>query len=219
MINSDGLRRRRIPLFSHPGTSLVHVIAPMLVGVMSQVACAEAADAQSLPRAKSQIQAEAMFEADETPTGAVAKPDAKSVEDMDADRFCKNISSLASEQRYAWQLRNLISMQNDIDERIEKLEALRADVQDWIGKRDKVLSEVKDHIIQVYERMRPEAAAERLASVEDDVAIALLAKMKPRVVSAILNEMDAGKASQLTQAMASLVEIKPGDEIPGDKIQ
>jgi flagellar motility protein MotE (MotC chaperone) len=37
--------------------------------------------------------------------------------------------------------------------------------------------------------------------------------MKPRVVSAILNEMDAAKASELTQAMASLVEIKPGDEI------
>jgi flagellar motility protein MotE (MotC chaperone) len=191
----------------------VYAIALMLVGIMAQIACAEAADTQSLPRAKSQVQAQAALEADEMPTGAVAKPDSKAVEDVDADRFCKNISSLASEQRYAWQLRNLISMQNDIDERIEKLEALRADVQDWIDKRDKVLSDVKEHIIQVYERMRPEAAAERLASVEDDVAIALLAKMKPRVVSAILNEMDAAKASELTQAMASLVEIKPGDEI------
>lgn len=213
MINSNGLRRRRILLFSHPGTSLVHAIALMLAGIMALVACAEAADAQSLPRAKTRFQSQATLQTDEMPTGSVTKPDVKAVEEVDADRFCKNISSLASEQRYAWQLRNLISMQNDIDERIEKLEALRADVQNWIDKRDKVLSEVKEHIIQVYERMRPEAAAERLASVEDDVAIALLAKMKPRVVSAILNEMDAGKASELTQAMASLVEIKPGDEI------
>ncbi|WP_321337562.1 MotE family protein [uncultured Cohaesibacter sp.] len=194
MSDSDGLMGKYFSLHSSLRTSLLQVIGLALVVSMATVA-----DAKSPKDGK-------MVEA-----GIRPKPKARSVEQIDANSFCENISDLASEQRYAWQLQNLIALQSDIDERLEKLEALRADVKDWIAKRDKVLSDVKEHIILVYERMRPEAAAERLAAVDDEVAIALLAKMKPRVVSAILNEMDAAKASDLTQEMASLVEIKSGE--------
>ena len=198
MGNSDGLMRNWWSKHSSVGTSLIHVI-----GLMVIMSAAGPANAKDLPK-------EATLEA---PNGSVEtrQSSSPSVDQVDAESFCTNISDLAAEQRYAWQVHNLVALQKDIDERLEKLEALRSDVKGWIAKRDKVLGEVKEHIVSVYERMRPEAAAERLAAVDDEVAIGLLAKMKPRVVSAILNEMDAIKASDLTQEMASLVEIKSGD--------
>ena len=206
MSNSDGGMANRFSRASLMGPCLLRVIALLLAVPFALSLAASAAGIADAKPASKPLAESKMIASDQT-----AATEASDIDEIDADTFCKNISDRASEQRYAWQLRNLIALQSDIDERIEKLEALRADVQDWIAKRDKVLGEVKEHIISVYERMHPEAAAERLASVDDQVAIALLAKMKPRVVSAILNEMDAVKASNLTQEMASLVEIKSGD--------
>nr|WP_321981462.1 MotE family protein [uncultured Cohaesibacter sp.] len=194
MSNSDGLMGKYFSLHSSLRPSLLQII-----GLVLAVSMANAADAKQPANSKT------------VEAGISSEKKEKTIDQIGANSFCENISDLASEQRYAWQLQNLIALQSDIDERIEKLETLRANVKDWIAKRDKVLSDVKEHIITVYERMRPEAAAERLAAVDDQVAIALLAKMKPRIVSAILNEMDADRASDLTQEMASLVEIKSGE--------
>jgi flagellar motility protein MotE (MotC chaperone) len=52
--------------------------------------------------------------------------------------------------------------------------------------------------------MQPEAAAAQMAVMEDSMAVAVLAKLNPRVSSAILNEMDAGKAAKLTDLMSGL---------------
>lgn len=132
--------------------------------------------------------------------------------EVDAKNYCANIADVAKEQRMAWQLHNLVALQTDIDERTKKLQQLRADVRSWIEKRDKILLNVKAHIVSVYERMRPDAAAERLAKLDNDVAIALLTKMQPRIVGGILNEMEPDRASALTQGMASLVELETGED-------
>ncbi|PLW75496.1 MotE family protein [Cohaesibacter celericrescens] len=133
--------------------------------------------------------------------------------ETDAKNYCANIANVAKEQRIAWQIHNLVALQTDIDERTQKLSQLRADVRSWIEKRDKILLDVKAHIVSVYERMRPDAAAERLAKLDNDIAIALLTKMQPRIVGGILNEMDPDRASVLTQGMASLVELETGEDI------
>ncbi|SNY92175.1 Flagellar motility protein MotE, a chaperone for MotC folding [Cohaesibacter sp. ES.047] len=136
---------------------------------------------------------------------------ASDVNQSDARSYCANIADAAREQRIAWQLHNLVALQADIDERTQKLEALRTDVRAWIEKRDRILGEVKEHIVSVYERMRPDAAAESLARLDNDVAIGLLTGMQPRVVGSILNEMEADRASSLTEGMASLVELDKGE--------
>ncbi|WP_319532040.1 MotE family protein [uncultured Cohaesibacter sp.] len=133
---------------------------------------------------------------------------AAEISTSDAKNYCANIADVAREERIAWQVRNLVALQADIDERTKKLEELRTDVRQWIEKRDRILSEVKEHIVSVYERMRPDAAAESLARLDNDVAIGLLTGMQPRVVGSILNEMESGRASALTQGMASLVELE-----------
>ncbi|WP_321338376.1 MotE family protein [Breoghania sp.] len=139
-------------------------------------------------------------------------PVADDISQSDARNYCANIADVAKEERIAWQLRNLVALQADIDERTEKLETLRADVRAWIEKRDRILGEVKEHIVSVYERMRPDAAAESLARLDNDTAIGLLTGMQPRIAGSILNEMESDRASALTQGMASLVELETGEQ-------
>ena len=165
----------------------------LTLAVIALPVCAQAEPAQTKPIPKS-------------------KPTQNDVSGHDAKSYCQNIVDIAKDQRYAWQLRSLMRIQKDVDDRIAKLEALREDVQKWIDTRDKVLHEVEAHLVSVYERMRPDAAAERLANLDKDVATALLTKVKPRVASAILNEMEAMRASELTQSMASLVDVETGDQ-------
>lgn len=50
--------------------------------------------------------------------------------------------------------------------------------------------------------MRPDAAAAQIAGLEETKAIAVLYRLKPREASAILNEMEPGRAAQLTSALA-----------------
>jgi flagellar motility protein MotE (MotC chaperone) len=62
----------------------------------------------------------------------------------------------------------------------------------------------EDGVVAIYAKMQPEAAAAQMAVMEDSMAVAVLAKLNPRVSSAILNEMDAGKAAKLTDLMSGL---------------
>ncbi|MDJ0929516.1 hypothetical protein [Breoghania sp.] len=47
-------------------------------------------------------------------------------------------------------------------------------------KRNKVLAAVEDHVVSIYGRMRTDAAAQQLATLDEDVAVAVLSKLKPR---------------------------------------
>ena len=142
--------------------------------------------------------------------GPEPAPKSQKVDDIEIRQYCQNIADQAKDQRYAWQLQNLVALQGDIDKRIEHLESLRVDVRDWIEKRDRILQEVKGHVISVYEHMRPDAAAERMANLDNDVAIALLTRMRARAVSSILDEMEPSRASELTSGMTSLGKIETG---------
>jgi len=50
--------------------------------------------------------------------------------------------------------------------------------------------------------MQPEAAATRLATIDEPEAAAIVAKLNPRVAAAILNEMEAAKAGKITDLIS-----------------
>ena len=58
-------------------------------------------------------------------------------------------------------------------------------------------------LVDIYGRMRPDAAAERLAELRADLAAAILMKLDSRQASVILNEMDPKVAATLTSVIAS----------------
>jgi flagellar motility protein MotE (MotC chaperone) len=137
----------------------------------------------------------------------VRKPeaDSKKVEADSGDgvqQYCANIANFAADARIAWQMKRMNELEAQLKQRIADLDAKETEAKQWIDKRESLLKKADDGIVAIYAKMRPEAAAAQMVVMEDFTAAALLTKLNSRVSSAILNEMDAGRAAKLTDLMA-----------------
>lgn len=92
-------------------------------------------------------------------------------------------------------------MEGEIEGRIKVLEAKRAEYEVWLKRRQDVLEKADDTVVKIYSGMRPDAAAVQIAAMENEVAAGILAKLKARTSSAILNEMEPARAAQLANAI------------------
>ena len=120
--------------------------------------------------------------------------------------FCTNIADAARDQRYLLQKQELETLQKDIDERIKVLEARRAEYEDWLKRRNDFLKSVESDLVEVYRKMKPDAAAAQLAELKPEIASAIVMKLPPRQSSAILGEMPADKAAALTRILVSATD-------------
>ena len=132
-------------------------------------------------------------------TGAVPAAEAGT----EVQRFCSNIADAARDQRYALQAKELEKLKTEIDERMKALEAKRLDYEQWLKRRDDFLAKIEDNVVKIYAKMKPDAAAERLAEVKIELAAGILMKLDPRQASTILNEMDSKAAATITGVMVS----------------
>lgn len=137
---------------------------------------------------------------------ALAQPLAKSDKTPTGDeiqRFCSNIADAARDRRYALQAEQLKTLRQGIDQRMKELEAKRAEYQDWLKRRNDFAAMAEGDVVQIYSKMKPDGAAERLAAVKPELAAAILLKLNSRQASLILNEMNAKDAATLTGIMAA----------------
>jgi flagellar motility protein MotE (MotC chaperone) len=124
-------------------------------------------------------------------------------DESEIQRFCSNIADAARDRRYVLQAEELKQLQAGIDQRMKALEDKRAEYEQWLKRREVFLARAEDSIVKIYAGMKPDAAAERLAMVNVDLAAAILLKLDPRKAGVILNEMDQKSAAALTGIMAS----------------
>ncbi|HSP24602.1 MAG TPA: MotE family protein [Saliniramus sp.] len=116
--------------------------------------------------------------------------------------YCESIREPAQEARVRWQAQALLDIEERIEGRMRELAALRTEYEEWLARREEFLRKAEDGVIDIYARMRPDAAAAQLASMDNETASAVIAKLNPRQASAILNEMEPGRAAQLTKTVA-----------------
>lgn len=139
---------------------------------------------------------------DATPEAPAVTPSAETV----AAQYCNNIADAAGDARFARQAAALAALERDIEDRLARLEAKRAEYQDWLDRREKFLKTAEEGLIAIYTQMKPDAASAQLSIMDEMTAAAILSKLPPRTASAILNEMDPAKAAQLTNIMAGLAD-------------
>ena len=132
----------------------------------------------------------------------------------EARQDCVNIRDVAADARYAWQKSTLEELDKRVAERIAALEEKRAEYESWLKKREDFLAAARDDIVAIYAKMRPEAAAGQLTALDDEMAAAVLARLNARASSAILNEMDPARASQLASTLAGMTELSEKGETP-----
>ncbi len=124
-------------------------------------------------------------------------------DESEIQRFCSNIADAARDRRYALQAAELKQLQADIDTRMKALDAKKTEYETWLKRREVFLARAQDSVVKIYAGMKPDAAAERLAIVNAELAAAILMKLDTRKASVILNEMDDKAAATLTGIMAS----------------
>ena len=139
-----------------------------------------------------------------------AEPAAADQRESDTAQFCKNIADAALDARVAWQQKELEAAEAKLRQRIAELEAKRAEYEQWLKLRDDFLKKAEESVVEIYSRMNPDAAALQIASMADETAAAVLAKLRVRNASAILNEMEPARAARLADTLAGMRRADDG---------
>lgn len=119
----------------------------------------------------------------------------------DAERYCRNIADAAKEAKFAWQVKTISDLEDALAKRTALLETKRAEIEDWIKKREAFMALAEEKLVGIYSKMRADAASAQIKELGPITAAALLMKLQPRVSSAILNEMPAADAARLASLM------------------
>jgi flagellar motility protein MotE (MotC chaperone) len=122
--------------------------------------------------------------------------------EIEASRFCGNVAPSVAEARIAWQTKRLGELDAQVKQRLADLEKAEASMQEWVAKRDALLKAASDDLVAIYARMQPENAAVQLSAMDDQMAAAILGKLKPSAAGAILDEMEAERASKLASFLS-----------------
>jgi flagellar motility protein MotE (MotC chaperone) len=117
------------------------------------------------------------------------KPDGASAEDSgtpanDIKQFCVNNAAAVGDARIAWQTSKLRELEKEINQRLGELDSKKAQLAEWMRKRDEAMQKANAAVIAIYAQMKPTAAAQNLSAMEDSVAAAIIAKLSPRAASA-----------------------------------
>lgn len=130
--------------------------------------------------------------------------------DSEVALFCSNVADPAVDARLAWQLKELEKAETLLRERIAEVEAKRAEYEKWMALRDDFLKKAEAQVVEIYSKMKPDAAATQIAGMADETAAAVLAKLSPRSSSAIFNEMDTARAAHLADLLGGMRRVDDG---------
>ncbi|WP_198963988.1 MotE family protein [Bradyrhizobium sp. Y36] len=139
-----------------------------------------------------------------------APPQAAASTENEVALFCSNVADPAADARLAWQLKELQKAETLLRERIAEVEAKRAEYEQWMALRDDFLKKAEASVVEIYSRMKPDAAATQIAGMADETAAAVLAKLSPRSSSAIFNEMDTARAAHLADLLGGMRRVDDG---------
>jgi flagellar motility protein MotE (MotC chaperone) len=126
----------------------------------------------------------------------------------DAERFCTNIQDEARERRYALKEAELKEIAAEIDVKMKALEEKRGEFEAWQRRREEFATLATDNLVDIYKKMRPAAAAERLAVLSTDLSASILMKLPSRQAGVILNEMEPDTVAAITAIMAASSQRK-----------
>jgi flagellar motility protein MotE (MotC chaperone) len=121
----------------------------------------------------------------------------------DTSQFCANVTDDARERRYALKEQELENLVTQIDARMKALETKRAELEEWQKRREEFSKLATDNLVQIYAKMRPASAAERMEILPTDLSASILSKLSSRQAGVILNEMKTEQAAVITSVMAA----------------
>jgi flagellar motility protein MotE (MotC chaperone) len=121
----------------------------------------------------------------------------------------ENLQDLnAREQALARKEAELRDLEAQVDEKLTRLRELEIRMQNLIDSAGSIQDEKMAHLIDVYSNMKPKQAAVVLQTLEEPIAVRILAGMSGRKAGEILSSVRADRAAELS---AALTRLQTGD--------
>lgn len=164
---------------------------------------ASAADAKPAEKSKgAQAKAEKPAAGDEK-ANPDHGPEAKSVVPEDLSHFEKlrqRKDELDLREKELSELEEELQKQKvELDKRIVQLEEMRNQIAQILKDRVEVDQEKVTKLVDLYSNMKPKQAADVIGSINEDLAVEVLAKMKKKNAAEIMNLLPADKARTLSE--------------------
>ena len=94
-----------------------------------------------------------------------APPRIKSTSSDDTQQYCANIANVTAAARLAAQQKQLGELNQQLQKRLTELEAKRAELQELVDRYDDFIKKSDEALVNVYSKMKPEAAATQLTNL------------------------------------------------------
>ncbi len=104
----------------------------------------------------------------------------------------------------------LNSLEADLNSRVAKLKDMETSLKAMLEEAKGVKDQKLKHLIDVYSNMNPKQAASVLSTLDNTIAVKILAGMRGRQAGEVLNNMEAKKAAGLTEMLTQL-QLPPQD--------
>lgn len=88
-----------------------------------------------------------------------------------------------------------------LDERIHQLESMRKEISTTLKDRVVIDQEKVAKLVDVYSNMKPTQAARVIETLNEDLAVTILDRLKKKNAAEILNAMSASKAKKLSEML------------------
>lgn len=210
---------RSSPLRTVPGSAVAPLNGLSPVRPVAPKAAVAAADAPAAAEKPSPDKTAAGAPATGTPTpGAGAdeplfkKPgplDALPPNASAAEQYCFNTADSAADARFAWQAKKIQDMEAELDKKAQQLEAKTEEYKRWLERRDEFARKAHEKLVGFYSRMRPDAAAVQIATLDEEMAAAVVIKLETKVASQIMGEMDPERAAKIATIISGAGKIPP----------
>jgi flagellar motility protein MotE (MotC chaperone) len=128
-----------------------------------------------------------------------------------AQQYCFNTADTAADARFAWQAKKIQEMEAALDKKAQQLEVKTQEYKRWLERRDDFSRKAHEKLVGFYSRMRADAAAVQLATLDEEMAAAVVMKLETKVASQIMGEMDPERAAKIATI------ISGAGKIPRDK--
>ncbi|MCC7253280.1 hypothetical protein [Hyphomicrobium sp.] len=127
-----------------------------------------------------------------------------------AQQYCFNTADSAADARFAWQAKKIQDMEAELDKKARQLEAKTQEYKHWLERRDDFSRKAHEKLVGFYSRMRADAAAVQLATLDEEMAAAVVMKLETKVASQIMGEMDPERAAKIATIISGAAKIPRG---------
>jgi hypothetical protein len=108
----------------------------------------------------------------------------------------------------------LKTLETELNNRVAKLKDMETSIKAMLEEAKGVKDQKLKHLIDVYSNMNAKQAAKVLETLDNAIAVKILAGMRGRGAGEVLNNMEAKKAAGLTEMLTSM-QLPPQADAPG----